>query len=344
MKISGILLVILGIILGIIAVTMDITGGHSVVNLGLMNDRSNLTIGAGIAFISGIILIGFGSFNSTKSEDNKKCPHCAEMIKREATICRYCNKEQSIESCVPVETIDEITRIKQFSFQIFTRIKQFSLFMWFLEWHKSLSKSKALFIKIVFIVLAITFLEYFWFSPADMWNPASEIAWVFEWVATFVTILMFWLLFNLLDTLIYGRYPIPSGLKGNVIRISLIITTVAFLYYCLDYLETHNWANTIIAYISLISITIGTSFLLWLWFDLFDSLISKWYIHPVNVKANAIRASLLCLLIMVFGPFRVLFTIEIIIGVSFLFWFSRDCFLPLYRYLFSKFVKIKHDT
>lgn len=331
MKISGILLVILGIILGIIAVTMDITGGHSVVNLGLMNDRSNLTIGAGIAFISGIILIGFGSFNSTKSEDNKKCPHCAEMIKREATICRYCNKEQSIESCVPVETIDEITRIKQFSFQIFTRIKQFSLFMWFLEWLKSLSKSKALFIKIVFIVLAITFLEYLWVAT----------------FVTIVTILMFWLLFDLLDTLIYGRYPIPSGLKGNVIRISLIITTVAFLYYCLDYLETHNWAmysNTIIAYISLISITIGTSFLLWLWFDLFDSLISKWYIHPVNVKANAIRASLLCLLIMVFGPFRVLFTIEIIIGVSFLFWFSRDCFLPLYRYLFSKFVKIKHDT
>ncbi len=96
MKISGILLVILGIILGIIAVTMDITGGHSVVNLGLMNDRSNLTIGAGIAFISGIILIGFGSFNSTKSEDNKKCPHCAEMIKREAIICRFCQKEQPV--------------------------------------------------------------------------------------------------------------------------------------------------------------------------------------------------------------------------------------------------------
>ena len=95
MKISGILLVILGVILGAIAVTMDVSyGGYN--NLGLMNDRSNLTIGAGVAFISGIMLIGFSSFGSTNSTDDKKCPYCAEMIKREAKICRCCNKEQPI--------------------------------------------------------------------------------------------------------------------------------------------------------------------------------------------------------------------------------------------------------
>lgn len=95
MKISGILLVILGVILGTIAVTMDVSyGGYN--NLGLMNDRSNLTIGAGVAFISGILLIGFSSFGSINSIDDKKCPHCAEMIKREATICRFCQKEQPV--------------------------------------------------------------------------------------------------------------------------------------------------------------------------------------------------------------------------------------------------------
>ena len=109
MKISGILLVILGVILGVVAMAMDISyNGYN--NLGLMNDRSNLTIGAGVAFISGILLIGFSSFGFINSIDDKKCPHCAEMIKREATICRFCQKEQPIQSEILVTASTDLKR------------------------------------------------------------------------------------------------------------------------------------------------------------------------------------------------------------------------------------------
>lgn len=35
------------------------------------------------------------------SGDQRKCPFCAELVKREATICRFCHKE--LPSAEPVE-------------------------------------------------------------------------------------------------------------------------------------------------------------------------------------------------------------------------------------------------
>jgi len=68
--------------------------GIRVNNLGLMSDRTNLLIGAGISFISGILLIGFSQKPElSASEATRKCPYCAEQVKAQAIICRFCQKD-----------------------------------------------------------------------------------------------------------------------------------------------------------------------------------------------------------------------------------------------------------
>jgi hypothetical protein len=111
----GIMLLIVGTIWALVAYNTDTTvttplrfigdsyiGGETVHNIGKMDKRQNDLMLSALVVVVGVILFAVGktkeSFNTTQLEanaslDTRKCPFCAELIKREAVICRFCQKD-----------------------------------------------------------------------------------------------------------------------------------------------------------------------------------------------------------------------------------------------------------
>ena len=108
---AGIIFLMLGLIWGVLALKMDTTvetGGDRtgvglysvdiprtrVHNPGLMEERRNDLIMACVAVVGGILLFGFGSVSKpVPADETKPCPYCTEPIKKQAKICRFCQKE-----------------------------------------------------------------------------------------------------------------------------------------------------------------------------------------------------------------------------------------------------------
>jgi hypothetical protein len=105
MKIFGITLLVIAAIALLIGFNLETTiatefEGHRVHNIGLMNDKQNVIVIAGFLATIGAIFFVFASRSDamrtnsmTDTANTRQCPYCAEQIRTEAVVCRFCQRD-----------------------------------------------------------------------------------------------------------------------------------------------------------------------------------------------------------------------------------------------------------
>lgn len=75
--------------------SIDAIGVGRVHNFDLAEKRQNGLIGSGVCMLLGGLFLGFGGVSSRRNEtlsESRPCPHCAEPIRYEATLCKHCGQ------------------------------------------------------------------------------------------------------------------------------------------------------------------------------------------------------------------------------------------------------------
>jgi hypothetical protein len=101
MKIFGLVILVVGMICIISALSMGITvvteAGYTVNNIGLISTRQNGILIGGFIGLCGLLLAIFGDKIKVNPLNVKKCPFCAELINVEAKKCKHCRSEIATE-------------------------------------------------------------------------------------------------------------------------------------------------------------------------------------------------------------------------------------------------------
>lgn len=101
MKSLGVLLCVVAVVALVVGFAFDTsvaTGlGGRVHNIGLMNEKQNIIIAGGAMLVAGALLLalsGRGQGSVTAGTPGyRSCPSCAEIVKDEAKVCRYCQRD-----------------------------------------------------------------------------------------------------------------------------------------------------------------------------------------------------------------------------------------------------------